>query len=93
MDLICRRFPVWKLKQESKEKLCKLGYYASYYWRRFFLNSLKRTIQPERTEGNSVPVQPGSLLELDIPLDYPRNANNGSFLLYDSGYIITVEPA
>ena len=90
MDLICRRFPVWKLKQDSKEKLCKLRILRIILLAKDFLNSLKSTIQPERTEGNSVTVQPGRLIELDILLDYPRNANSGSFLLYDSGYIITV---
>ena len=49
------------------------------------INSLKRTIQRERTEGNSVPVHPESLQELEIPLNYPRTSKNESFLLYDSG--------
>ena len=49
------------------------------------INSLKRTIQCERTKANTVPVQPVSLLELDIPLDYQITAKNESFLLYDSG--------
>ena len=85
-----QKIPVWKLKQDSKENLCKLRILRIILLAKDFLNSLKRTIQPERTEGNSVSVQPGSLIELDILLDYPRNANSGSFLLYDSGYIITV---
>ena len=82
-----------EIKAGIKRKAVQIGILRITLLAKVFLNSLKRIIQPERTEGNSVPVQPGSLLELDIPLDYPRNANNGSFLLYDSGYIITVEPA
>ena len=49
------------------------------------LNSLKRTIQRERIKANFVPVQPQSLVELEIPMDYTIIAKNETFLLYDSG--------
>ena len=49
------------------------------------LNSLKRTIQRERRKVNFVPIQPQSLVELEIPMKYTITAKNGTFLLYDSG--------
>ena len=49
------------------------------------LNSLKRTIQRERRKANFVPVQPESLVELEIPMDFMKTAKNEIFLLYDCG--------
>ena len=49
------------------------------------MNSLKRTIQRKRSITNSIPVQPQSLEELQIPIEFQRTAKNDVFLLYDSG--------
>ena len=49
------------------------------------MNSLKRTIQRKRSITNSIPVQPESLEELQIPIEFQRTAKNDVFLLYDSG--------
>ena len=47
------------------------------------LNSLKRTIQRQRVLA--APIQPLSLVELEIPMEYRSTAKGEMFLLYDSG--------
>ena len=49
------------------------------------LDSLKRTIRCERQTIDAAPVQPESLDELVIPLEYQMTAKGENFLLYDSG--------
>ena len=49
------------------------------------MNSLKRTIQRKRSITNSIKVQPESLEELQIPIEFQRTAKNDVFLHYDSG--------
>ena len=47
------------------------------------LNSLKRTIQRQRVLA--APIQPLSLVKLEIPMEYRSTAKGEMFLLYDSG--------
>ena len=49
------------------------------------MNNLTRTIQRKRYITNSIPVQPESLEELQIPIEFQRTAKDDVFLLYDSG--------
>ena len=47
------------------------------------LNSLKRTIQRQRVLAASI--QPFTLVELEIPMEYRSTAKGEMFLIYDSG--------
>ena len=47
------------------------------------LNSLKRTIQRQRVQQLAAPVQPTSLEQLALPLEYQQTAKGEQFLLYD----------
>ena len=49
------------------------------------LDSLKRTIQRQRQRVLAAPIQPLSLVELEIPMEYRSTAKGEMFLLYDSG--------